>query len=143
MLLGRIPRLTRVCVGYANFCLLFVLINGTHASVALFGMGATQNFLSGWARPRRRSDPVARAKIEDLRVRIKRVKCSPLFSGNCLSQSLVLQFLASLAGIQTVIVLGVLRDGEEFLAHAWVTHNGQPVNLGPKMEALYAEFGAV
>src|SRR5439155_18139287 len=48
--------------------------------------------------------------------------------GNCLSQSLTLWWLLQHAGIEGELRIGVRKQQDELLAHAWVELLGMPLN---------------
>jgi Transglutaminase-like superfamily len=45
----------------------------------------------------------------------------------CLRQALALQYLLGRQGIETDLQLGVRKVGDELAAHAWLTHDGEPL----------------
>ena len=51
-----------------------------------------------------------------------------LYEMTCLRRSLALQWLLRRRGIQTELRIGVKRVGEQVSAHAWLEHNGDPIN---------------
>jgi hypothetical protein len=51
-----------------------------------------------------------------------------LVHGNCLSQSLTLWWLLCRAGIESQLRIGVRRNADKFLAHAWIELAGFPLN---------------
>ncbi|ANU07327.1 hypothetical protein A6F65_01018 [Paraurantiacibacter namhicola] len=51
-----------------------------------------------------------------------------LLAGNCLSRSLALSRTLVRAGIPHELVIGAAPEGEPFAAHAWVEHDGIPLN---------------
>jgi hypothetical protein len=69
-------------------------------------------------------DHVARATVRLVLVAAARV---PVAS-TCLSRSLTLWALLRVRGVEGTIRFGLRRAGEEFAAHAWVDHRGQPLN---------------
>jgi hypothetical protein len=50
------------------------------------------------------------------------------FASSCLPNSLVLGWLLRREGICTELRIGVRRDHGKFQAHAWIEHQGLPVN---------------
>ncbi len=63
-----------------------------------------------------------------------------LYRGNCLSRSLVLWWLLRRQGIESDLRIGVHRDGKDFDAHAWVEHQGRPLNASKQVHEKYAAF---
>jgi hypothetical protein len=57
--------------------------------------------------------------------------------GNCLARSLVVYRYLSAASLRPELVVGVRRDGEGVLGHAWVVVAGRPV---AEPEAALTEF---
>jgi hypothetical protein len=49
------------------------------------------------------------------------------FPGKCLARSLVLWYLLQRRGIQTELRFGVQRQAGQFLAHAWLEYDSQPL----------------
>ena len=58
-------------------------------------------------------------------------------NGNCLSRSIVLQRLLRNNGISSEIKIGVAKMKNKFKAHAWVEHQGIPLNAGKKVRTRY------
>jgi hypothetical protein len=65
-----------------------------------------------------------------------------VYAGNCLSQSLTLWWLLRRRGISCDLRLGVRREGDTLLAHAWVEHAGEPLNETAGVRQRYAAFDA-
>lgn len=63
-----------------------------------------------------------------------------LHRGNCLSQSLTLQRLLARDGIAAELRIGARRAGERLEAHAWVEHEGQPLNDGADVARRFPPF---
>jgi len=59
-----------------------------------------------------------------------------LWKGNCLSRSIVLHRLLIKNGISSELFIGV-RNKPKFKAHAWVEHQGIPLNAGQKVHQIY------
>lgn len=55
----------------------------------------------------------------------------------CLTQALVAQRLLRQKGYDTVLRLGVTKDGKELLAHAWLERDGQVVIGGNASQTRY------
>lgn len=56
----------------------------------------------------------------------------------CLSQSLALWYLLLTQGIRTEVCFGVRGGGVPLDAHAWVEHDGRPIN---ETEEIVASYG--
>jgi len=68
---------------------------------------------------------------------------SPLHA-SCLTRSLVLCRLLHRQGLAAELRIGVNKPGGRFEAHAWVEHEGVPLNESQDMERRFAAFdGAV
>ncbi len=61
-------------------------------------------------------------------------------AGNCLSRSVTLWWLLRRRGIGCELRIGVRKEGEMLLAHAWVEHDGVPVNDSVTVCRRYAAF---
>jgi hypothetical protein len=48
----------------------------------------------------------------------------------CLPRGLCLRLLLARRGIAGILRIGVARDGERLLAHAWIEHDGRPLGEG-------------
>lgn len=59
-----------------------------------------------------------------------------LWSGNCLSRSLVLHWLLKQQGIRSEFCIGV-RTQPSFKAHAWVTFENRPLNVSKQALSDY------
>jgi hypothetical protein len=60
----------------------------------------------------------------------------------CLSQSLALWYLLRTQGIPTEVCLGVRSGGAPLDAHAWVEHDGRPINETEDIVASYGRLRA-
>ena len=58
----------------------------------------------------------------------------------CLEQSLVLWYLLEKQGISARLRIGVRKSAEKFEAHAWVEHDGVPLNQSEEVHQHYAAF---
>jgi hypothetical protein len=63
-----------------------------------------------------------------------------LHRGNCLSQSLTLWWLLQSQGIKSDLRIGVRRVEGQFQAHAWIEHDGQPINDMQDVQSRFATF---
>ena len=64
------------------------------------------------------------------------------FRATCLTRSLVLEWLLHRRGIASELRIGVRMAGGLLDAHAWVEHEGTPVNDRPDVASQYAPFAA-
>lgn len=62
--------------------------------------------------------------------------------GNCLSQSLTLQQLLRRAGVVAQLRIGARRAADGIEAHAWVEHEGCPLNDSADVATRYPPFRA-
>ena len=60
--------------------------------------------------------------------------------GNCLSQSLTLQRLLARHGVAAELRIGARRAGDRLEAHAWVEHQGRPLNDSADVAARFPPF---
>lgn len=60
--------------------------------------------------------------------------------GNCLSQSLTLKRLLDRHGVAGTLRVGARRAGAGLEAHAWVEHDGRPLNDGADVAGRYPPF---
>jgi hypothetical protein len=58
----------------------------------------------------------------------------------CLTRSLVLQWLLARRGMASCLRIGVRREGPRLLAHAWIELGGSPINDSPQVTRDYAAF---
>jgi hypothetical protein len=86
------------------------------------------------ARSDRAPDPRATARLVATAAR------HGLHRGNCLSQSLTLQRLLARNGIAAELRIGARRAGEKLEAHAWVEHEGRPLNDGADVAQRFPPF---
>ena len=64
-----------------------------------------------------------------------------VFRPKCLVRSLALHRMLEGSGIHgSVIRIGVRRDGDELLAHAWVEHNGATLIDSPAAVAVFSRL---
>jgi hypothetical protein len=63
-----------------------------------------------------------------------------IYSGNCLSQSLVLYQLLRRGRIDASLRIGVRRDGPQIEAHAWIEYEGLPLNDTADVVARFSSF---
>jgi hypothetical protein len=58
----------------------------------------------------------------------------------CLARALVLARLLARHGLDAHLVVGVATEQGRFAAHAWVEHQGRPLDLVPCVSAGYTEL---
>ena len=58
----------------------------------------------------------------------------------CLRRALLVSWILRREGIASVLRIGVRREGDELLAHAWVEHNGVPLGEDDDPALRYAAF---
>jgi hypothetical protein len=94
------------------------------------------NDLEGMVRAARRDARPAAASVDPdastaMAVRLGRAVVRSLMllptDQRCLIRSLVLSRVMARRGLDSTLIIGVGRDGDEFAAHAWVEHRGVPV----------------
>jgi hypothetical protein len=61
----------------------------------------------------------------------------------CLTQALVAQRLMSQGGYDSVLRLGVAKDGRELLAHAWLERGGRVIIGGSASPERYTPLAPV
>ena len=117
--------------------------------VALFGFRRVHAVLARWPRPRSTrfrtaEDASARAQSAARVVAIAAGR-GPV-RATCLRRSLLLWWLLRWDGIETILRVGVNRDGGSFHAHAWVEYGGRPLNdaedIALRFPAFERNFGA-
>lgn len=79
-------------------------------------------------------DPRATARLVGIAAR------HGLVRGNCLSQSLALKRLLDRQGIPSELRIGARRAGAALEAHAWIEHEGRPLNDGADVAARFPPF---
>jgi hypothetical protein len=62
------------------------------------------------------------------------------FPSTCLTRSLVLNWLLRCRGVDSELRIGVRLNEGTFEAHAWVEHEGQPLNDAQDIAARFAAF---
>ena len=97
------------------------------------GLGA----LGVASRERRTGPDLAPARIADLVAIAAR---HGLVQGNCLSQSVTLRRLLARAGIAAELRIGARRGPGGLEAHAWVEHDGRPLNDSDDVARRYPPF---
>ena len=67
---------------------------------------------------------------------LKYARTHSFYEGTCLSRSLVLRWHLLRQGIQSELHIGV-QTNDGFRAHAWVVHDGRPLNA---VDAVYQRY---
>ena len=62
------------------------------------------------------------------------------FPSTCLTRSLVLKWVLRCRGVDSELRIGVRLNEGTFEAHAWVEHEGQPLNDAQDIAARFAAF---
>ncbi len=80
------------------------------------------------------------AQVQRIKNCCRYVKCNGIYRGNCLSRSLMIWWLLRRQGIECDLRIGTRFVEGAFQAHAWVEHQGRPVNAGPRVRGKYSTF---
>lgn len=84
--------------------------------------------------------PDAGPQAERLAVLVRSAARRGPHRAKCLAESLVLWGLLRRRGIESEIRIGVKKERREFAAHAWVEHEGRPLNDGSDVRGRFAAF---
>ncbi len=122
--------------------LLWMIVLAVHVALRIFGFAMVRSMAAVFARPRRFTDAIELARVERWRSRIRVIKRKfpKKLQGNCLSQSIVLWGLLQRDGIASNLIVGATKRSDEFQAHAWVEHEGRPVNAGLRVRQKFQTF---
>ena len=93
--------------------------------------------------------PLARTPLSEIaatvsvvrRVAALRLFTLPIFPGPCLREALALYHVLSHAGQPVEFCVGVMKAGESFVAHSWVSLLGNPIvaaDRGRRFSVLYS-----
>lgn len=101
--------------------------------------------LVAWAsrQPRRPSRFAASGHVEWVSWAIDRVASKPWLNANCLPRALAAQTMLRRRGVASRLCLGVAREGDGLIAHAWIEHAADVVTgarEAPHFKRL-VEFG--
>ncbi len=123
----------------ARLCLLLPAIG---AALHLLGFRRTQRLLTRLTPDANDSQPLSPPDESTRAQQLTRLVVIAANHGpyraTCLCQSLALWWLLRRRGIPAELRIGVRKDGGELNAHAWVEHQGRPLNdFGT---AVYAPF---
>jgi hypothetical protein len=119
------------------------------AGLAILGFGRLRAVMARWPWPGRSRFPSEEAEASRARSVAKVVaivaRRGPV-RATCLRRSLLLWWLLRQGGIETVLRVGVNRDGGTLHAHAWVEHRGKPLNdagdIALRFPVFAQDFGA-
>ena len=117
---------------------LAVGLRTTRFTLRRFGFRRTVSILSRLPAPMNRCpvDPVTPIGWAE---HIRGVSGRP-YGGTCLDRSVLLWFLMRQRGLDGRLRIGVTRDDEELVGHAWVELNTRVVNDEPDVAEHYAVF---
>ncbi|MCW6036216.1 lasso peptide biosynthesis B2 protein [Spirulina subsalsa FACHB-351] len=125
---GGLSGRSRSCFLLALFALPLVTL-----SLQVLGLKRTQTLLN--------SLPTFPLANDALPTTAEMVKVTARYtSTSCLPQALVLQTLLRCQGVDSVLRIGVRREGQQLEAHAWVEVQGQPLNQGTEVYEEYQVF---
>jgi hypothetical protein len=118
-------------------------------ALALFGFRRVHAVMARWPRPRYVPARTANDALERARSAARVVTIAagrgPV-RATCLRRSLLLWWLLRWDGIETILRVGVNREGGSLHAHAWVEYGGTPLNdaedIALRFPAFERNFGA-
>jgi len=117
-----------------------VLLPLTAAGVRLLGLRRVQGLLERLApRPDQHRPAEEGAAERTARAVATAAGCFPL-PASCLPRSIALWWLLRRQGINSRLRLGVRKAGGSLLAHAWVEHQGRPLNERADVAKHFAAF---
>ena len=113
-------------------------LRATRFTLRRFGFHRTVRILAGIPTPMRRypldpEGPIGWAE------RIRSVSGRP-YGGTCLDRSVLLWYLMQQRGLDGRIRIGVARDDDDLVGHAWVELDGRVVNDNPDVAGMYSVF---
>lgn len=114
------------------------LLTAVRLGLRTVGFGRVLTLARRWADPRGREVVVERAALEPV---VERVAMAAAFfpgRAECLEQSLTLYLLLRRRGVAVELRLGV--QPYPFAAHAWVEHDGVPLNDRAEMLTSYVRL---
>jgi hypothetical protein len=111
--------------------------------LSVFGFRRLHAVMARWPRPRRA--PLATEQSLSARARsTAKIVAIAAHRGpiraSCLRRSLLLWWLLRGEGIETVLRVGVNREGGTLRAHAWVEHAGRPLNDADDVALRFPAF---
>ncbi|WP_017306610.1 lasso peptide biosynthesis B2 protein [Spirulina subsalsa] len=121
--------------GRSRFCFFFALFALPPVSLSLkvLGLKRTQALLN--------SLPIFPLEDGALPTTAEMVKVAARYTRtSCLPQALVLKALLRCQGVESLLRIGVRREGEQLEAHAWVEVQGQPLNQEAEVYQEYQVF---
>lgn len=113
------------------------------ASLRIWGLGRVQETLL--RRPLRRLlAPAADMERDSVVMLVETAARTGARSANCLERSLLLMWVLGSLGTATELRIGVRREAEDLLFHAWLEDAGRVLNDEPDVASRYAAFeGAI
>lgn len=117
------------------------LIPSMHVAVRVIGFHRLHRRVTS-AKAVELVSPLRETVIRECTVSINRVKRAPIFRGNCLSQSLALEWLLRRSGIVPTLRLGVRLGGPKFDAHAWIECDGRVLNDTADVSTRFAPLSS-
>jgi hypothetical protein len=116
-----------------------VLIAIVAASLRSLGVRRTLVWTNR-VRPSRRGTADERALVSGVVTAVRRAERYGPVAGTCLSRSLALRYLLARAGVATDLRFGGHRRDGRFEGHAWLEHDGVPLNDTPDVARRMAPF---
>lgn len=110
------------------------------AVLRLLGLPRTTVAIQWFASPER--ERVDAGAVREIAGAANAAATRVLGESQCLVRSLVLKWLLARRGVRSEIRIGVRREGERLIAHAWVERNGEPINDSIEAVRKYAAFEA-
>ena len=98
------------------------------ASLRVLGLRATVTWVARATRQRQLAPAEQAAIVTRALDAIQRVERHGIYRGTCLSRSLALAYLLGRAGLTTDLRFGGRKIDGRFAAHAWLEHDGVPIN---------------
>ena len=115
-----------------------VLVALVEVLLRLFGLQRTWRMLM-WVSPSKTRHHSDDEIVHAHRVAIRRARMRSPKVGRCLARTLVLWWQLHRYDISSTVVIGV-RTVIDFRAHAWVEHEGRPLNAGKLVGERYADI---
>jgi hypothetical protein len=80
------------------------------------------------------------ALIQALKTSVDHARHNHLYPMTCLRRALTLQKMLAQRGLAAELKIGVRKEAGQFLAHAWVEYQGQPLGEAEKITENFAEL---
>jgi hypothetical protein len=113
------------------------------SGVSVFGFRRLHAVMARWPKPRSARFATPPARSARARSIAKIVAIAALrgpVRASCLRRSLLLWWLLRRDGIEAVLRVGVNREGGTLHAHAWVEHEGRPLNDADDVALRFPAF---